>query len=195
MQLDSCLNFLKGIPSSFPMYFLTHQFSLHNTTDLMDRLIILFGFFLMSQPGDCREKSPVLFAICWQLIGVRLFVWIFPFILVTTLFCCFGTFLLIFSKYKKWKDKNRLIAMLDTVPKYKYKTTQRDNMFGDVVIDPDGADCAICLAPYEEGTHIRILRCRHHYHMDCIDQWLCLTPSCPLCKRSIFPERGSDNRV
>ncbi|KAJ3410555.1 hypothetical protein HDV05_003657 [Chytridiales sp. JEL 0842] len=43
--------------------------------------------------------------------------------------------------------------------------------------------CTICLTQYEEEDPLRILRCKHGYHKDCIDQWLCgHVNSCPLCR-------------
>ena len=32
--------------------------------------------------------------------------------------------------------------------------------------------CYICLAEYEEAESIRVLPCRHEYHVSCIDKWL-----------------------
>ena len=45
-------------------------------------------------------------------------------------------------------------------------------------------DCAIC---QEEINHdntqiVRILECKHIYHMDCIDNWLIIKRECPMCK-------------
>lgn len=47
--------------------------------------------------------------------------------------------------------------------------------------------CAICLEDYEEGELLRILGCSelHHFHAECVDQWLKKNKTCPLCKRSI----------
>eukprot|EP01116_Phalansterium_solitarium_P013470 TRINITY_DN30835_c0_g1_i1.p1 TRINITY_DN30835_c0_g1~~TRINITY_DN30835_c0_g1_i1.p1 ORF type:complete len:300 (-),score=82.92 TRINITY_DN30835_c0_g1_i1:45-944(-) len=55
----------------------------------------------------------------------------------------------------------------------------------DTAISPADATCAICLGDYEEGEQLRYLPCEHHFHSDCVDQWLGMNKSCPLCKRLI----------
>ncbi|KAJ3038678.1 hypothetical protein HDV00_000427 [Rhizophlyctis rosea] len=43
--------------------------------------------------------------------------------------------------------------------------------------------CTICLTPYEDGEELRILKCRHGFHKECVDQWLCTYHnSCPICR-------------
>jgi len=41
--------------------------------------------------------------------------------------------------------------------------------------------CVICLEEFEEGTQLKKLSCRHHYHSGCIDKWLVQNGKCPLC--------------
>ncbi|CAL5426433.1 unnamed protein product [Camellia sinensis] len=44
-------------------------------------------------------------------------------------------------------------------------------------------DCAICLSEFEEREGIKLIPyCRHVFHAECIDKWLCSHVSCPLCR-------------
>ena len=52
----------------------------------------------------------------------------------------------------------------------------------------EGPSCAVCLGDYEDGEMIRQLPdCHHHFHMECIDQWLATHTTCPMCRRSLLP--------
>lgn len=55
----------------------------------------------------------------------------------------------------------------------------------DLKVKKEDALCAICLSPYEKNDKLRFLPCRHHFHSECIDQWLLKNKSCPFCKRLI----------
>ncbi|RVE67734.1 hypothetical protein OJAV_G00084850 [Oryzias javanicus] len=52
---------------------------------------------------------------------------------------------------------------------------------------PTDADiCAVCLEAFRNNQCLRVLPCLHEYHRDCVDPWLLLQHTCPLCKRSIL---------
>ncbi|KAJ3221495.1 hypothetical protein HDU81_010615 [Chytriomyces hyalinus] len=43
--------------------------------------------------------------------------------------------------------------------------------------------CTVCLMDYDVGDEMRILKCHHGFHVDCIDQWLTShVNSCPVCR-------------
>ncbi|CAO3589328.1 unnamed protein product [Absidia cylindrospora] len=48
----------------------------------------------------------------------------------------------------------------------------------------DDAMCSICLSEYETGDLICKLWCEHHFHKDCVHEWLGLNSLCPLCKQN-----------
>ena len=48
-----------------------------------------------------------------------------------------------------------------------------------------GEQCSICRMEFEPGDVLRVLRCNHAEHAECIDQWLNINKSCPLCQVEI----------
>lgn len=45
--------------------------------------------------------------------------------------------------------------------------------------------CAVCLCDFEAGNQLRTLPCSHKFHADCVDQWLQINKTCPICKHEI----------
>ncbi|CAN8253993.1 unnamed protein product [Cochlearia groenlandica] len=51
--------------------------------------------------------------------------------------------------------------------------------------------CSICLSEYERKETIRCLpECDHCFHSECIDAWLKLHSSCPVCRNNPSPSRA-----
>ncbi|KAF9197401.1 hypothetical protein BGZ49_002185 [Haplosporangium sp. Z 27] len=49
--------------------------------------------------------------------------------------------------------------------------------------------CPICLCEYEDLEELRRLPCEHYFHKECVDEWLKLKRTCPLCKCDISKNR------
>ncbi|MBA0679932.1 hypothetical protein Goari_011673 [Gossypium aridum] len=48
-------------------------------------------------------------------------------------------------------------------------------------------ECAICLTGFVEGERIQVLgKCKHGFHVQCIQQWLSFHFSCPTCLLLVF---------
>lgn len=76
---------------------------------------------------------------------------------------------------------------LETIPVVKF-TKKRQSKF-------DIDFCVICMEHFKENDEVRVLKCQHTYHKNCIDTWLlqsASTPSCPLCKREAVNIRSCD---
>ncbi|XP_031250578.1 E3 ubiquitin-protein ligase ATL42-like [Pistacia vera] len=52
-----------------------------------------------------------------------------------------------------------------------------------------GLECAVCLSKFEDIEILRLLpKCKHAFHINCIDQWLEKHSSCPLCRHKVNAE-------
>uniref|UniRef100_A0A2N9I8C9 RING-type E3 ubiquitin transferase n=1 Tax=Fagus sylvatica TaxID=28930 RepID=A0A2N9I8C9_FAGSY len=54
------------------------------------------------------------------------------------------------------------------------------------VLSDEDAECCICLCAYDDGVELRELPCGHHFHCTCVDKWLFINATCPLCKYNIL---------
>ncbi|XP_061361046.1 RING-H2 finger protein ATL20-like [Gastrolobium bilobum] len=53
------------------------------------------------------------------------------------------------------------------------------------LLKPNDNTCSICLSEYEPKETLRsIPECSHYFHADCIDEWLKMNGTCPLCRNS-----------
>lgn len=46
----------------------------------------------------------------------------------------------------------------------------------------DQTKCPVCLCEFAEGEDLKSLPCVHFFHKECIDRWLMVGHSCPMCK-------------
>ncbi|XP_010255488.1 PREDICTED: E3 ubiquitin-protein ligase At1g63170-like isoform X2 [Nelumbo nucifera] len=102
---------------------------------------------------------------------------------------------------------------IDQLPKYKFRrisdfekiSGEIQGPFGGIMTECDtetpiehvlsleDAECCICLSTYDDGAELRELPCGHHFHCACIDKWLYINATCPLCKYNII-KSGSQGR-
>jgi len=52
--------------------------------------------------------------------------------------------------------------------------------------------CAICLEDFGGSHQVKVLPCRHGFHVPCIDEWLARSDLCPICKHSVLEIREDD---
>ncbi|MCL7050765.1 hypothetical protein MKW94_006439 [Papaver nudicaule] len=52
-------------------------------------------------------------------------------------------------------------------------------------LNPENTVCSICLADYKPKETLKILpECNHYFHVNCVDGWLRMNGSCPVCRKS-----------
>ncbi|MCD9559798.1 hypothetical protein HAX54_018097 [Datura stramonium] len=54
-------------------------------------------------------------------------------------------------------------------------------------------ECAICLDEWEIGGVVKEMPCKHRFHGDCVEKWLKIHGSCPICRYKMPEEDGDLN--
>lgn len=66
---------------------------------------------------------------------------------------------------------------------------------GSDVTNVISTDCIICLGEFTDGEKIRVLpKCKHGFHVGCIDIWLLSHSSCPTCRQSVSDSSVGNGR-
>lgn len=137
--------------------------------------------------GKCSTAMPVLYTLCFVLAVFHLVLLGLP-----VLLCCCSipgmivAYWLCPSFYGKKPSKKATMKLIKKKTKLqKYK---------EDLVDKEDASCAICLSEYQPSEEIRFLPCKHHFHSDCIVQWLMTNKSCPFCKLNIDEESEKNDK-
>ncbi|KAH7852792.1 hypothetical protein Vadar_029254 [Vaccinium darrowii] len=164
----------------------------------MNQLILLFSLLLSilcygeAQPSD--QDYPVTDNNGGNFepsIAVVLLILVIMFILTILIvcyaFCCHGT---------------RTLRHNQQIPDGLIRPVSRTSGIDKIVIESlpffkfsalkglrGGLECAVCLNKFEDVEVLRLLpKCKHAFHISCVDQWLENHSSCPLCRQRIGVE-------
>ncbi|ONI27128.1 hypothetical protein PRUPE_1G069300, partial [Prunus persica] len=118
---------------------------------------------------------------------------------LTTLFSI--TFLLLL--YAKHCKRGALVVATGNANSGPSGSTQRKNSgidrsvveslpvfrFGSLRGQKEGLECAVCLTRFDRAEVLRLLpKCKHAFHVECVDTWLDAHSTCPLCRYRVDPE-------
>ncbi|KAL2321675.1 hypothetical protein Fmac_026054 [Flemingia macrophylla] len=88
-------------------------------------------------------------------------------------------------KFQKTKSNEKLAGNTEGNAGGRMTECNADSPIEHVLSDED-AECCICLSAYDDGVELRQLPCGHHFHCACVDKWLYINATCPLCKYNIL---------
>ncbi|CAL4954920.1 unnamed protein product [Urochloa decumbens] len=129
------------------------------------------------------HRAPRLYALCIALLAWNAVVYSLPFLLFLLL-CCFVPmvgYALGYNMNSASVGRGASDEQLAALPRWRFKEqpdVPRDR-------DHDDQECCICLAQYREKEEVRQLPCTHMFHLRCVDRWLRIISSCPLCKQEL----------
>ncbi|KAL9242392.1 hypothetical protein vseg_016394 [Gypsophila vaccaria] len=151
------------------------------------------------------SEAPNLYRLCIIYLTLSCIGYAMPFILCAMICCCLPC---IISFLGIREDQNQVRGAteesINALPTYKFKvkkgesdaTEQPDSVEDggivavgtekERVISGEDAVCCICLAGYADDDDLRELPCSHFFHAECVDRWLKINATCPLCKYEII---------
>ncbi|XP_066281554.1 E3 ubiquitin-protein ligase RLIM-like isoform X1 [Branchiostoma lanceolatum] len=69
---------------------------------------------------------------------------------------------------------------IDTLPTRTFSEPSREENANN--------SCNVCITDYIEGSVLRCLPCTHEFHAACVDRWLGINASCPVCRHTVTSE-------
>ncbi|KAK9690317.1 hypothetical protein RND81_09G119400 [Saponaria officinalis] len=143
--------------------------------------------------------APKLYRLCIVFLTFSCIGYALPFLLCATVFCCLPCIISVIGiREDLSKTRGATTESIEALPTYKFSVSKNESADnGDICLRPssgtrkelwisrDDAACCICLEPYIENDDLRELPCLHVFHTECVDNWLKINASCPLCKFEI----------
>ncbi|KAH7574194.1 hypothetical protein JRO89_XS03G0264100 [Xanthoceras sorbifolium] len=151
------------------------------------------------------SDAPNLYRLCIVFLVISCVGYAMPFILCATICCCLPCIISVLGlREDLTQTRGATPESINALPTYKFKLkksrsgSDRDNSSGagdggvvaagtdkERVISGEDAVCCICLAKYANNDELRELPCSHFFHKECVDKWLKINASCPLCKSEV----------
>ncbi|KAL4290334.1 hypothetical protein GQ457_14G005920 [Hibiscus cannabinus] len=149
------------------------------------------------------DDAPKLYRLCVVFLTFSCIGYAMPFILCATICCCLPCIISVLSAREDFSPtRGATTESINALPIYKFKSKKTGNADDEEDSNSDGgilaagtekervisgedATCCICLVDYADEDELRELPCKHVFHVECIDKWLKINATCPLCKTEI----------
>ncbi|PRQ50814.1 putative transcription factor C2H2 family [Rosa chinensis] len=156
------------------------------------------------------SDAPKLYRLCIVFLTFSCIGYAMPFILCATICCCLPCIISVLGfREDHAQTRGATTESINALPTYKFKLKrngmnddQESNTSGEGgllaagtekerAISEEDAVCSICLANYSDNDEVRELTCSHVFHVECVDRWLKINASCPLCKSEVGESSGT----
>ncbi|KAL5071884.1 hypothetical protein RYX36_022771 [Vicia faba] len=169
---------------------------------------LFLGFYWVTAGGQSLTRvSPQLYWLCITFLAFDVAIVVIcvtAACLIGIAVCCFLPCILAIL-YAVTDQEGATKEEIDLLPKYKFRIIKELKKEGDAqessrgvmtecdsgsasehIIALEDAECCICLSAYDDEAELRELPCNHHFHCTCIDKWLLINATRPLCKFNIL---------
>ncbi|XP_050379092.1 E3 ubiquitin-protein ligase At1g12760 isoform X3 [Argentina anserina] len=175
----------------------------------------IIGFYWVSAGGQSLARvSPQLYWLCIIFLGFDVFFVVFcvalACIIGIAVCCCLPCIIALLYAVADQQD-GASKEDIEQLSKFKFRRVSNEKVAADAqgphggvmtecgtdspiehVLSPEDAECCICLSSYDDGAELRQLPCGHHFHCSCIDKWLFINATCPLCKYNILKSGSNE---
>ncbi|KAF3448507.1 hypothetical protein FNV43_RR09220 [Rhamnella rubrinervis] len=173
----------------------------------------IIGFYWVSSGGQAlAHESPQLYWLCIIFLGFDVFFVVFcvalACIIGIAVCCCLPCIIALLYAVADQEGASK--EDIEKLSKFKFRKVGNNEKLIDETQGPVGgvmtecgtespiehslwqedAECCICLSAYDDGVELRQLPCGHHFHCGCVDKWLFINATCPLCKYNILKCSG-----
>ncbi|XP_071702443.1 E3 ubiquitin-protein ligase At4g11680-like [Rutidosis leptorrhynchoides] len=151
------------------------------------------------------SDAPNLYRLCIVFLTFSCIGYAMPFILCATICCCLPCIISVLGfREDQSQTRGATTESINSLPTYKFKIKKvkhgnnKESQSGpgeggvvaagtenERVLSGEDAVCCICLAKYANNDELRELPCTHFFHKECVDKWLKINASCPLCKNEV----------
>ncbi|XP_020226101.1 E3 ubiquitin-protein ligase At1g12760 isoform X2 [Cajanus cajan] len=167
------------------------------------------GFYWVSADSQALvQESPMLYWLCIVFLGFDVFFVVFCIALACIIgiavCCCLPCIIALLYAVADQEGASK--EDIEQLSKFKFQRTESiEKLAGNTqetsggimtecnadspiehVLSDEDAECCICLSAYDDGVELRQLPCGHHFHCACVDKWLYINATCPLCKYNIL---------
>jgi len=157
---------------------------LQNFLDFFGTVWLVVGNWWLFTSTTCSMTSPFIYYTSFAYVLLGYFVISIPLLMCLAMICCLPCVLYVLRNIKEENNNGASEQLIKGLPLEKFEEGK---------MDKEDAVCVICLNEYTANENLKRLPCNHHFHPNCIDEWLHINKHCPLCMGNIDPNEEKES--